>query len=571
MGEWYVGQTGDTGKAEWFEWPGKVDESRYGAPGTPGHFEAWAYQLVFEDGRRHGVEQWQLDFFSDLTAVTEREYGIGPLYDENWLIVPEGNSKSTFIGEIALYHLETVLYPWVPIAASSREQAEILFGQAEGFIKRTPGLQFDKDGNPHGPYKIRGTRQIDHLYSGGKGMKVYAADHETADGVIPTLPIVDEGHRMRDLSLYRLWTGKLQKRHGRIVMISTAGEPGKDFEVTRRKLKTAATDVERRGRCFARYVSEGAVLHDYALPNTAMVEDLEAVKEANPLSTITVTSLYKKRNKATLDYGEGWLRLTCNIPARSSKAAINDAEWDECILKLDEWADAADGYLPEGVPVALGVDVAWVHDTTALIPMWLPNYRRRLMGPAVILEPPRDGQQLDPQLVHDEIIKINKRNPIYMVVMDLSRAQETAMWIKNGGEDGELNVAEVVDRTQSNKHASQDYEAFMEALRGGAKGDEKVRERWIRHTRAPDILVTGGIGTREEVQGLLREHVMNAIARKLPGDNYRFDRQTPNRVDAEQDHRVIDGLTAAAMVNRSAGAALAEEPLTPMVAVRGRR
>jgi phage terminase large subunit-like protein len=93
-------------------------------------------------------------------------------------------------------------------------------------------------------------------------MKVYAADKETADGVIPTLPIIDEGHRMRDLGLYRLWKGKLEKRHGRIVMISTAGEPGKDFEKTRRALKTTAAKVDRRGRCFGRYESDAAVLHD---------------------------------------------------------------------------------------------------------------------------------------------------------------------------------------------------------------------------------------------------------------------------------------------------------------------
>lgn len=570
MAEYYVGVTGEVAKAGWCDWPGQVDVGKYGLEGTIGHFEAWASELVFEDGLRHPPEAWQLSFVEDLLLLARHEYGVGPMYEELWLVVPEGNSKSTLISQIALYHLETVLYPWVPIAAASRDQAEILFGQAQGFIERTPGLKWEKDLNPHGPYKVKGTRQIDHTYSQGHGMKVYAADKETADGVIPTLPIIDEGHRMRDLGLYRLWKGKLNKRHGRIVMISTAGEPGRDFEKTRRALKTGADDIKRTGRCFGRYESEGAVLHDYALPSTADVENMKAVKEANPLSTITVTSLKRKRGSKTLDYGEGWLRLTCNIAARSSKAAVHDAEWDETILQINEWADAPDGYLPEGVPVAVGLDVAWVHDTTALTPMWLPEYKRRLLGPATILEPPRDGRQLDPIFVHDAFQKINKRNPIYMVVMDMTKAQETAKWLANGGEDGELNIAEIVDRTQSNKFASQDYEAFMEALRGGAKGDERVRDRWLRTTRAPDIYVDGGTGEEEPTQGLLREHVMNAIARKLPGDNYRFDRQTPSRNEVEQDHRVIDGLTAASMVNNIAAASLTEEPLEPMVAVRGR-
>ena len=45
----------------------------------------------------------------------------------------------------------------------------------------------------------------------------------------------------------------------------------------------------------------------------------------------------------------------------------------------------------------------------------------------------------------------------------------------------------------------------------------------------------------------LRVHVLNAIARRLPGGDYRFDRPVQGR-HAEQDRRVIDGLTAAAMV-----------------------
>ena len=47
----------------------------------------------------------------------------------------------------------------------------------------------------------------------------------------------------------------------------------------------------------------------------------------------------------------------------------------------------------------------------------------------------------------------------------------------------------------------------------------------------------------------LRAHVLNAIARRLPGGDYRFDRPSQVRGNARaQDKRVIDALTAAAMV-----------------------
>ena len=68
-----------------------------------------------------------------------------------------------------------------------------------------------------------------------------------------------------------------------------------------------------------------------------------------------------------------------------------------------------------------------------------------------------------------------------------------------------------------------DYEAFMEGLRNGT----------LKHT-----------GDRD-----LRAHVLNAIARRLPGGDLRFDRPNPSRGSSvAQDRRVIDGLTAAAMV-----------------------
>jgi hypothetical protein len=352
--EFWVASTGEYVRAGWDEnWPGQVP----GRPGTLAHFKRWASQLVFDDGRKHPPEQWFLDFIRDVLAG----------YVECWLVVPEGNSKTTGIAQLALYHLETVQAPWVPIAAASRDQAEILYGQAKGFVERTPGLKFEKDLNPNGPFEVKGSRLITHRFNGGTGMKVYAADRETADGVIPTLPIIDEPHRQRDLGLYRLWKGKLDKRNGRIVAISTAGVPGTDFEKTRAALRTAATERSRRGRCFGRYATATTVLHEYAVPR-ALVEDLGAVHEANPLKKITVGQLERKRHSPTLDYGEGWLRLTCNIAARSSKAAINDLDYDACELRRGELEEAPDGVIPEGVPVTVGADFAWSIDTTALVP-----------------------------------------------------------------------------------------------------------------------------------------------------------------------------------------------------------
>jgi hypothetical protein len=510
-------------------WPGTIK----GIPFTIDHFERWCSQLVFEDGKCHAPEAWQLAFIEDLFDG----------YSECWLLVPEGNSKSTLIAEVGLYHLDNTYYPWVPVGASSRDQAEILFGQAVGFIERTPGLKYSAQMNPLGPFKVGGTRQIGHVHNGGKGMKVYAADEDTADGTIHTLSLCDEGHRMRNLALYRTWAGKNDKRGGQSVMISTAGNPGHDFEKTRDTMHRLASRKQRRTQCYLRAATATTVLHEYSVPNLEAAKNIEVVKAANPLRKITKLSLREKFARPTLDYSDDWLRKTCNIPARSSKAGIAEADWERA---------ATDDEIPEGVPVLVGADFAWLLDTTAIVPMWNRDPTYRLVDRPVILVPPRDGSMLHPDEVKEAFMEIHARNPIIAVVMDKSKAEDTMAWLSDGN-DGPHCI--VVDRTTGNKHAIEDYESLMKALRGGAPPDDDgpPRVSWIRHTNDPE----------------LNTHVMNAVARKLPGDRYRFDRESTSRTADLQDTRVIDGLTAVGMVNRIAEVGWDSAP-RPLVAVRGR-
>jgi hypothetical protein len=87
-----------------------------------------------------------------------------------------------------------------------------------------------------------------------------------------------------------------------------------------------------------------------------------------------------------------------------------------------------------------------------------------------------------------------------------------------------------MERGTGNADAVVDYAMFMEALRMG----------WLKHT--------GDKG--------LKRHALNAVARVLPLGDPRFwrsstTRQGGNRLDVHgaQESRVIDALTAAAMVH----------------------
>ena len=70
-------------------------------PFTVEHFRRYASLMVFEDGETHEPEDWQLAFAEDIFAGEAREA---------WLIVPEGNGKSTFISQLGLYGLDSELW-----------------------------------------------------------------------------------------------------------------------------------------------------------------------------------------------------------------------------------------------------------------------------------------------------------------------------------------------------------------------------------------------------------------------------------------------------------------------------
>jgi len=336
-------------------------------PFTVPHFRAWAHELELDSGEPWTVDEFFADFLADYFA------GI----PECWLIVPEGNGKTTSLAGLGVYLLEHRRGAWIPWAASSRDQAEIGYRQAEGFIIRSPRLR--------PMFKcLEGYRRIRNKLNGNR-MQIFAADDATGDGVIPTDSFIDELHRHKDLRLYRTWSGKSEKRQGQLATISIAGEPYSEFEVTREKIRQETPVVVRRPG-FTHCRSASIALHEYAVPEDGDVTDMAVVKTANPSPRITTDTLAAKFATPTMTMTH-WRRFRCNQPQRSGAAAITEAEWES-------WR--VDDEIPAGQHVDVGLDVAWKLDTTAAVPLWVRDPEYRLMGPAAILTPPRDGARSTP-------------------------------------------------------------------------------------------------------------------------------------------------------------------------------
>ena len=376
------------------------------APFTLRHFMGWASDLILDTGESWHPESFQQEMVKDI-------FGGWP---EVWVVIPEGNGKTTLMAGLALYHCEHRPFAVVPVAAASREQAEIMYRQAEGFVLRSEPLHAGVHSAiqaAKGKRKttvprfvcLEGYRRINH-HAGGR-IQVFAADDRTGDGVIPTLGIIDEPHRQRDLSLYRTWSGKLQKRDGQIVAISTAGEPGSDFELTRERIRDGGK--ARRKGSHLRVEADRIVLHEWAITAEADPTDMRAVKRANPFSGITTKTLRQKHESPTMTPAH-WARFVCNRPTSIITSWLGDdaaAMW----AALAEPSDFTDG-----APTYLGVDIALKHDTSAVVALQQRDDGR--WHAKARIWTPTDDQPVDVTDVMQYIREVDQRYDLQAVSFD---------------------------------------------------------------------------------------------------------------------------------------------------------
>jgi phage terminase large subunit-like protein len=489
-------------------------------PGTIEHFMGWAADLVLDTGETWLVEKWQRSFIADVLAGKPAA----------WLIVPEGNGKTTMMAGLALYALDPDGWgqnsPMVVVAAATREQAEWLYLQAEGFVMATPGM---KD-------RLRCLPGHRRITLAGKPwerepgrIQIFAADDRTADGAIFTLAIIDELHNHRDLRLWRRWHGKLEKRGGQVVAISTAGEPGSEFEDARALiLKEAPTT--RKG-AFIRAEDEGIVLHDWALRDRSKANDMRAVAAANPRKALTATVLRRKHADKTMT-PEHWLRFTCNIATRIEGSGVLPEDWEGCFepnLVADPHAKSYGG-----------IDLGFSQDCTGLVVVNWESYERRVVVWSCVLEPPVDEADIVAALV------------------EAQKAWNPVSWAFDPSRDG-AQMAQLLDKGRHPdqgdvgfkfaEHAQSNQPMALAAVRL----DAAIRNHWLRHD-----------GDTE-----LRKHVLNAIKKDLGAGRWRFDRpaQTAGARpgNAGGKRHPIDALIALAMAH-SLAAAENEKTKEPMIA-----
>lgn len=302
-------------------------------------FVGFCRALRLESGRALELEPYQLRMLADYFDGVR----------ETLVLLQKKNGKTTLLAALALFHLIVTSDAECVIGASSRDQATILYEQAAGFVRRSPGLQ-DRLVAKTGYRHIRSRRNAGRI-------RVLAADVDTADGVIPTLALVDELGRHKKPDLYGVFRDGLGPRSGQLVGISTAGDwigsPLGQLRTAARKLPTT-----REGKyLYARAADGSFAMHEWALDPTDDLDDLALVKEVNPASWQTIEELSLRKNSPSMVPWQ-WARFACGVWTSGESWWLKAEDWTAC---------ETDAKLKPGDRIALGFDGSRYHDATALV------------------------------------------------------------------------------------------------------------------------------------------------------------------------------------------------------------
>lgn len=271
---------------------------------------------------------------------------------ETVVIIPKKNGKTTMMGALAIFHLLVVPNAEIVIGAASRDQASILFRQAAGLVQRS---RLSGDLNVQPGYREIKRWSLDRRAITGR-IRVLAADSSTADGIIPTLALVDELHRHKSADLYGVFRDGLGPRNGQLITISTAGATLESPLGALREKAHLLPSFKRKGVYnHALSPDKSFCLHEWCLSHEDDPQDLTLVKQVNPAPWHTVKKLRERRDSPSTTPSQ-WARFACGIWVDQDDPWVTADEWSAC----DEPIPSLDGLECYG-----GLDLAATTDTTA--------------------------------------------------------------------------------------------------------------------------------------------------------------------------------------------------------------
>lgn len=237
-------------------------------------------------------------------------------------VLPRGNAKTTTAALIGLHHLLTVPGAAVTIGAASRDQARIAYERMRGFAQHE-SLEHNLVVRH---LELRHEDEDGHL----RLLRVIASDGPRAHGLSSSLYIADELWAWRDAELLEaMQTGLIKRPDAKLLMISTAAAL-LDSPLGRLRARAMAQPSAKRTGPVV--TATGALAWiEWSIPEESGLDDMGAVKRANPAPWISRADLRRQRSAvAELAFaqhhaGRWGAREGAWLPAGAWQACASDA------------------------------------------------------------------------------------------------------------------------------------------------------------------------------------------------------------------------------------------------------
>lgn len=308
------------------------------------------------------LADWQLFIISQVYGWKRKDGR--RLFRTVYIEVPRKSGKSTFCSGLSLYHLIADGEEGAEVysAATTRDQARIVFGDASQMVRKSPALS-----NKLGVYRT----SVVHTASGSKFAPL-SADADTLEGLNPSAAVVDELHVHKTSEVWDVINVASGARSQPLMFgITTAGtnQTGVCYEQRDYVLKILQGHIED-------YTYFGAI---WTIDEGDDWRDPEVWRKANPGYGISVypddlERLCKQAGEsASAEVNFRTKRL--NQWMNASQAWIKSGDYEKCVQNerppLSYW---------KGKNCYVGLDLAQVSDIAAAVLLFEENGKQYSYG-----------------------------------------------------------------------------------------------------------------------------------------------------------------------------------------------
>lgn len=470
------------------------------------------------------LEPWQIFIVMTAFSWVHKDTGFRR-FRRTYIEVPRGNGKSAISSAIGLYALAkdeeggAEVYSF----ATTRDQAKIVFGDAQQMARKTAGLRnhFGVEVNAHNINILKTASKFEALSSEGS----------TLDGLNTHFAIIDELHAHKTRSVYDVVETSIGKRtQSMLWIITTAGS------------NRAGICYEVRG--FVKKVLDGSAQDDsqfgiiYGLDDGDDWTTEEALIKANPNWGVSVMPE---------------VLLPLQAKAMSMPSAANNFrtkhlnEWvnaDVSWMDMRAWDNCADPTLSvddfEGEPCFMALDLASKTDIAAKINLYVRDGHYYCFGNYYLprdtvdkgensqysgweslgLLSVTDGAIIDFMVIENKILEDCKRFDVIEVPYDPFQATQLSMRLLNQG----VNMVEVRPTVLNFSEPMKQLEALVLDKKFHHNGDPVLTwmvSNVVCHTDAKDNIYPRKERHENKIDGVVA--LIMALSRAIANNNEHGD------------------------------------------------